>query len=189
MCALKATTLIRQDIKGISIAGYEPVRVLGKGSFGVVRLVTESKSQKHIEDSSSSTSNKPSPDLSRVAGDGHEEHMVEQGPSIPSGRPLLQSLNRRFDKSRPKKTQQLDPKEVFAMKVIRKSNMLRNSQEAHTRAERDFLVASEGSPWIVPLIAAFQDNRNLYLVMEFMPGGDFLGLLLREDVLDEPVAK
>lgn len=75
------------------------------------------------------------------------------------------------------------------MKVIRKSNMLRNSQEAHTRAERDFLVASEGSPWIVPLIAAFQDNRNLYLVMEFMPGGDFLGLLLREDVLDEPVAK
>jgi hypothetical protein len=35
------------------------------------------------------------------------------------------------------------------MKVIRKSDMLRNSQEGHLRAERDFLVASEGSRWYV----------------------------------------
>jgi len=189
MRALKATTLIRQDIKGISIAGYEPVRVLGKGSFGVVRLVTESKPQKDVKDKSSSESNMQSPSWSQDTGDGREEHMLTHEPSIPSGRPLLRYLSRRSSKSKTKKVHQLDPKEVYAMKVIRKTNMLRNSQEAHTRAERDFLVASEGSPWIVPLIAAFQDNRNLYLVMEFMPGGDFLGLLLREDVLDEPVAK
>jgi protein-serine/threonine kinase len=80
-------------------------------------------------------------------------------------------------------------KQVFAMKVIRKSDMLRNSQEGHLRAERDFLVASENSKWVVPLIASFQDNNNLYLVMEYMVGGDFLGLLLREDILDENVAK
>jgi hypothetical protein len=35
------------------------------------------------------------------------------------------------------------------MKVIRKSDMLRNSQEGHLRAERDFLVAAEGSRWLV----------------------------------------
>jgi protein-serine/threonine kinase len=73
--------------------------------------------------------------------------------------------------------------------VIRKSDMLRNSQEGHLRAERDFLVASENSRWVVPLVSAFQDNNNLYLVMEYMMGGDFLGLLLREDILDENVAK
>ena len=33
------------------------------------------------------------------------------------------------------------------MKVIRKSDMLRNSQEGHLRAERDFLVSAEGSQW------------------------------------------
>lgn len=38
-------------------------------------------------------------------------------------------------------------KEIFAMKVIRKSDMLRNSQEGHLRAERDFLVSAEGSQW------------------------------------------
>jgi len=75
------------------------------------------------------------------------------------------------------------------MKVIRKSDMLRAAQEGHLRAERDFLVAAEGSRWVVPLIASFQDNTNLYLVMEYMIGGDFLGLLLREDVLEESHAK
>lgn len=67
--------------------------------------------------------------------------------------------------------------------------MLRNSQEGHLRAERDFLVAAEGSRWVVPLIASFQDLQNLYLIMDYMPGGDFLGLLIRDNVLSEPVTK
>lgn len=91
------------------------------------------------------------------------------------------------------------------MKIIRKSDMLRNSQEGHLRAERDFLVSAEGSQWyapfmliltwvlkqhrVVPLIASFQDLNNLYLVMDYMPGGDFLGLLIRDNVLSEPVTK
>jgi len=41
----------------------------------------------------------------------------------------------------------------------------------------------------VPLISSFQDTANLYLVMEYMPGGDFLGLLIRESTLDETVAR
>ncbi|KAI9832817.1 MAG: hypothetical protein M1826_000983 [Phylliscum demangeonii] len=75
------------------------------------------------------------------------------------------------------------------MKVIRKSDMLRNCQEGHLKAERDVLVASEGSRWIVPLVASFQDATNLYLVMDYMLGGDFLGLLIREHTLDEDVTK
>lgn len=42
---------------------------------------------------------------------------------------------------------------------------------------------------VVPLIASFQDLNNLYLVMEYMPGGDFLGLLIRDNVLSEAVTK
>lgn len=42
---------------------------------------------------------------------------------------------------------------------------------------------------IVPLVASFQDLSNLYLVMEYMPGGDFLSLLIRENVLEESVAR
>lgn len=38
-------------------------------------------------------------------------------------------------------------------------------------------------------MCSFQDTSNLYLVMEYMPGGDFLGLLIRENVLHEAVAR
>ena len=75
------------------------------------------------------------------------------------------------------------------MKVIRKSNMLQNCQEGLLRAERDFLVASEKSRWVVPLIESFQDADNLYLVMDYMVGGDFLGLLIRMNILPEDVAR
>lgn len=40
----------------------------------------------------------------------------------------------------------------------------------------------------MPLVASFDDLSNLYLVMEYMPGGDFLGLLIRENILHEAVA-
>lgn len=51
-------------------------------------------------------------------------------------------------------------KQVFAMKVIRKSDMLRSSQEGHLRAERDFLVASERSNWLMLWRAAGQARRQ-----------------------------
>jgi hypothetical protein len=155
---LKSKTLVRQNIKGVHVSNYDIVRVLGKGSFGVVRLVREKS-----EHNSSSGSNE-SYRFNNV--DGASVRGIV--PPSPPGRKA---------------------KQVFAMKVIRKSDMLRNSQEGHLRAERDFLVASENCRWVVPLMAAFQDNNNLYLVMEYMVGGDFLGLLLREDILDESVAK
>ncbi|KAF2446007.1 kinase-like protein [Karstenula rhodostoma CBS 690.94] len=152
---LKSKSLIRQKTKGIHTSNYDIVRVLGKGSFGVVRLVRE-KSDPSI--SSGHSTGSSSSQISYI--DGAKENSS-------SG----------------------SQKQFFAMKVIRKSEMLRNSQEGHLRAERDFLVASENSRWVVPLIASFQDKNNLYLVMEYMVGGDFLGLLLREDILDEGVAR
>jgi protein-serine/threonine kinase len=42
---------------------------------------------------------------------------------------------------------------------------------------------------VVPLIASFQDANNLYLIMDYMPGGDFLGLLIRDNILSEAVTK
>ncbi|KAM0721037.1 hypothetical protein Q7P37_003322 [Cladosporium fusiforme] len=155
MRALKTSSLARHNVKGISIAGYDVFRILRKGSFGVVRLVTERHPCRMGRQDTGAAS-------SIDRSDCTVDH------ALPCGKPLS---------------------DVFAMKVIRKSEMLRGRQEGHLRAERDFLVNAEGSRWVVPLIASFQDNTNLYLVMEYMIGGDFLGLLLREDVLDESVAK
>lgn len=149
-----------------SLAGFEVIKVLGRGSFGVVRLVRE-----RVADSTSSL---PSTEESK----GRQKQASEKTHS-----------GRHNPKTNHRQPMTGVKKDVFAMKVIRKSVMIRNSQEGHLRAERDFLVASAKSRWIVPLIASFQDNSYLYLVMDYMVGGDFLGLLMRHNILAEDIAR
>lgn len=67
--------------------------------------------------------------------------------------------------------------DAYAMKTLRKSDTLGNKR-AFFDNERD-VMATAVSPWITSLQYAFQDMHNLYLVMEFHPGGDLLGLLDR----------
>ncbi len=67
--------------------------------------------------------------------------------------------------------------------------MLKN-QVAHVQAERNILAnAAPYSDWLVELIYSFQDEHNLYLVMEFLPGGDLMSLLMKEDILTEEATK
>lgn len=70
------------------------------------------------------------------------------------------------------------------MKKMKKSEMLYKNQVAHVKAERDVLIKAK-NPWIVELKYSFQDERHLYLVMEFLPGGDLMTLLMRKDILSE----
>ena len=74
--------------------------------------------------------------------------------------------------------------EVVAMKKMKKSEMLYKNQVSHVRAERDVLVKAKNT-WTVELKFSFQDERHLYLIMEFLPGGDLMTLLMRKDILTE----
>ncbi len=75
-----------------------------------------------------------------------------------------------------------------AMKAMMKSAMIMKNQAGHVRAERDILTESD-NPWIVTLYYTFQDDRNLYMVMEYLPGGDLMGLLMKEDVFSEEATR
>jgi len=59
---------------------------------------------------------------------------------------------------------------------------------AHVRAERDVLAEST-SPWVVQLFYSFQDPIYLYLIMEFLPGGDLMTMLMKYDVFSEDVSR
>ncbi|KAG8537192.1 hypothetical protein GDO81_024931 [Engystomops pustulosus] len=67
--------------------------------------------------------------------------------------------------------QKKDTGHIYAMKILRKADMLEKEQVAHIRAERDILVEADGA-WVVKMFYSFQDKRNLYLIMEFLPGGN-----------------
>jgi len=74
--------------------------------------------------------------------------------------------------------------EVFAIKKLRKREMLKRNQVQHIWGERRFLAGAD-NPWVVRLFHSFQDRRNLYFVLEYCPGGDLLRLLIQKDKFSE----
>ncbi|XP_070562359.1 serine/threonine-protein kinase 38-like [Ptychodera flava] len=80
--------------------------------------------------------------------------------------------------------QKKDTGHIYAMKILRKADMHEREQVAHVRAERDILVEAD-NPWVVKMYYSFQDPQNLYLIMEFLPGGDMMTLLMKKDTLSE----
>jgi serine/threonine kinase 38 len=70
---------------------------------------------------------------------------------------------------------------------MRKEDMISKNQLMHVRTEKEILTAD--NPWIVKLKYSFQDDYFLYLVMDFLPGGDLMNLLMKKDILTEDEAR
>uniref|UniRef100_A0A8D3CR58 non-specific serine/threonine protein kinase n=1 Tax=Scophthalmus maximus TaxID=52904 RepID=A0A8D3CR58_SCOMX len=70
---------------------------------------------------------------------------------------------------------------VYAMKLLSKFEMIKRSDSAFFWEERD-IMAFSNSPWVVQLCCAFQDEHYLFMVMEYMPGGDLVNLTSTYDV-------
>lgn len=121
--ALKETEFLRLKRLKLSYNDFMPLKVIGKGAFGEVRLV-----------------------------------------------------------------QKKDTGHIYAMKILRKKDMLLKEQVAHVRAERDILAEADHQ-WVVKMFYSFQDSRNLYLVMEFLPGGDMMTLLIKKDTFSDEMTQ
>lgn len=81
-----------------------------------------------------------------------------------------------------------ETKEIVAVKKMKKNEMVSKNQIGHIRAERNVL-SSKNNQWIVELKASFQDEKNLYLVMEYLIGGDLMNVLMKKEVLTESEAQ
>ncbi|KAJ5706789.1 Serine/threonine-protein kinase sid2 [Penicillium malachiteum] len=78
--------------------------------------------------------------------------------------------------------QKKDTREVCALKVMSKKLLFKLDEIRHILTERDILTAAK-SEWLVKLLYAFQDDDQIYLAMEYVPGGDFRTLLNNTGVL------
>eukprot|EP00095_Tigriopus_kingsejongensis_P005650 snap_masked-scaffold209_size256900-processed-gene-0.5 protein:Tk05650 transcript:snap_masked-scaffold209_size256900-processed-gene-0.5-mRNA-1 annotation:"serine threonine protein" len=121
--ALRESEFLRLKRSRLGVDDFDPLKVIGRGAFGEVRLV-----------------------------------------------------------------QKVDTGHVYAMKILRKASMVAKEQVAHVRAERDVLVEAD-HPWVVKMFYSFQDAANLYLIMQFLPGGDMMTLLMKRDTLSEEVSQ
>ncbi|XP_029119205.1 probable serine/threonine protein kinase IREH1 isoform X1 [Elaeis guineensis] len=78
--------------------------------------------------------------------------------------------------------------DLFAIKVLKKADMIRKNAVESILAERDILI-SVRNPFVVRFFYSFTSRENLYLVMEYLNGGDLYSLLRNLGCLDEEVAR
>ena len=93
----------------------------------------------------------------------------------------------RLVRSKPKRD---EPVQIYALKSMKKEMMILKNQVGHVRAEREALSkASNDNKWLTALYYSFVDESHLYMVMEFLPGGDLMSLLIKEDTFSESVTR
>ncbi|XP_020289462.1 ribosomal protein S6 kinase alpha-5-like isoform X2 [Pseudomyrmex gracilis] len=75
---------------------------------------------------------------------------------------------------------------LYAMKVLRKAHIvLKKKTEEHTMTERQILEAIRDIPFLVTLYYAFQSNANLYLILEYVAGGELFRHLGQHEKFSE----
>ncbi|KAI0109689.1 serine/threonine-protein kinase sck1 [Nemania sp. FL0031] len=84
-----------------------------------------------------------------------------------------------------------DTSRIYAMKVLSKKVIVQKKEVAHTVGERNILVrtATSESPFIVGLKFSFQTQNDLFLVTDYMSGGELFWHLQKEGRFDEKRAK
>ncbi|KAK1409190.1 hypothetical protein QVD17_35715 [Tagetes erecta] len=78
--------------------------------------------------------------------------------------------------------------DVFAIKVLKKADMIRKNAVQSILAERDILISAR-NPFVVRFFYSFTCRENLYLVMEYLNGGDLFSLLRNLGCLEEDMAR
>ncbi|KAI6182913.1 Non-specific serine/threonine protein kinase [Aphelenchoides bicaudatus] len=78
----------------------------------------------------------------------------------------------------------LKTQKVFALKRLEKAEVIRRIDFSFFWEEKEIMTRS-ASDWIVKMFYSFQDHRYLFMAMEFMPGGDLVNLMSREEISEE----
>lgn len=82
-----------------------------------------------------------------------------------------------------------DTNKVFALKILRKVDVIRLKQVEHVKNERNVLAAVAGHPFITTMVASFQDNDTLYMLLDYCPGGEVFSYLRRARRFNEPTSQ
>ncbi|KAK7749213.1 cAMP-dependent protein kinase catalytic subunit [Diatrype stigma] len=69
----------------------------------------------------------------------------------------------------------------YAVKVLKKAQVVKMKQVEHTNDERKMLSEVK-HPFLITLWGTFQDAKNLYMVMDFVEGGELFSLLRKSGV-------
>jgi serine/threonine protein kinase len=150
-------------VSRVGLADFELLAVLGRGGYGKVMLVRRVRRAE-----------------APAAG------ITPAGRMLPASAPISSPSS----SAHPAALQSPGPKDegaVYALKVLRKRDIIARDQVQRTQTERQILSAL-AHPFIVRLHYAFQTASKLCLVLDYLPGGDFFSLLHRGGPVSEEQA-
>jgi serine/threonine protein kinase len=78
----------------------------------------------------------------------------------------------------------LKDNQLYALKVLKKKYILEKNQERHIMTEKQILSAIE-HPFLVKLKMSFHDEKKLYFLLEYCPGGELFSLMAAREKLSE----
>ncbi|KIS71219.1 cAMP-dependent protein kinase catalytic subunit [Mycosarcoma maydis] len=81
-----------------------------------------------------------------------------------------------------------DRSAYFALKVLAKTDVIKLKQVSHINSERCILTKVD-HPFLVNMIASFQDSKNCYMLMEYVVGGEIFSYLRRAGHFSADVAR
>jgi serum/glucocorticoid-regulated kinase 2 len=79
-------------------------------------------------------------------------------------------------------------KELYAMKILKKSHIIEKNQLEHTKAEK-IVLSHVNHPFLISLKHSFQSSNKIYFIMEFMKGGELFQHLKRVKQFSEEETK
>ncbi|XP_065184052.1 serine/threonine-protein kinase Sgk2-like [Sycon ciliatum] len=82
--------------------------------------------------------------------------------------------------------QQIESGEYYAIKVLAKTSILRKNKSQQIMAERNVLLHNARHPFLVGLHSSFQSSKHLFLVLDYVNGGELFYHLQREQSFSEP---
>ncbi|ROT35377.1 protein kinase DC2 [Sodiomyces alkalinus F11] len=82
-----------------------------------------------------------------------------------------------------------EKKEVYALKILRKTDVIKLKQVDHVRHERKILADVSGHPFITNLLCSFSDHDSLYMLLDYVPGGELFSYLRKMRRFDESTSK
>ncbi|SPQ19515.1 4c0aa34d-c625-433f-ab30-56b406ac204d [Thermothielavioides terrestris] len=90
---------------------------------------------------------------------------------------------------RPSHGTEADRSKVYALKILRKTEVIKQKQLDHVRHERQILADVRGHPFITNFLASFADHDFLYFLLDYVPGGELFTYVRKFRRFDEDTAR
>jgi len=173
---------IKEDEKSVKINGTNGLN----GTNGTIKDGAKENSKNDSEDSSNGSNRKNKSTRKDLTSTNFDEDVIysRDNKKVSQEDFELMTVVGKGSFGKVMQVRKKDDDKIYAMKVLRKEAIVARKQVAHTMAERNILKKIH-HPFIVSLHYAFQTDEKLYMILDYVNGGELFFHLKKEGKFSE----